>query len=139
MSEARPWRALVVDDDSAIRELIREILEIEGFTVLEAGNGRAAARLARESGPLDLLVTDILMPDEDGLELIQEIRRLAAAGGPKPRILAISGGGSFAGPDLYLASASHFGADLVLSKPFSDKGLVEALTQLGFNLRPRQS
>src|SRR4051794_14494317 len=76
MVEATSSRALVVDDEVWVRKFIREVLEEEGFEVVEAADGKAAARMLRESTNFALIVTDILMPDEDGLELIRELDRI---------------------------------------------------------------
>ena len=65
---------LVIDDERHIRDLLRKVLEGAGHTVKEASNGRDAMRIWRES-PVDLIITDILMPEQDGLEFIRELRR----------------------------------------------------------------
>jgi CheY-like chemotaxis protein len=124
-------RALVVDDEKWVREFIREVLEQEGFEVWEAEDGKSAALLLREKGNFDLLVTDILMPEEDGIELIRETKRLTRSHYPLPKVIAISGGGIFARPELFLNIAHNLGADLSLAKPFTDENLREALLIVG--------
>ena len=79
---------LIVDDDPLVLAALGDLLESEGYAVLTASSGKTGLRLYREKAP-DLVITDVLMPDMDGIETITEIRRLA----PSQSILAISGGG----------------------------------------------
>jgi CheY-like chemotaxis protein len=117
-------RILVVDDDDKVRQIICDALELHGHEVVAAGNGVLA--LERFSGGrFDLVITDIVMPEKEGLETIIEIRGL----NPDVAILAISGGGSFT-PGGYLKSALMLGADRALEKPFSLERLVEAVDDL---------
>lgn len=106
-------RILVVDDDFHIRESLRIKLSQAGHTVVLAENGGEAIR-ALKRGVYDVVVTDILMPDKDGFELIGELRRKW----PKVRIVAISGGGRI-GTEQLLVAAAGLGADAVIAKPFS--------------------
>lgn len=115
---------LVVDDDIQMRLAMRRSLEREGYTVIEAGNANEAlARL--QQGPVQLVLTDIIMPDADGLELVFALRRSH----PGLRIIAISGGGQFA-PEFNLDLASRAGAAAVLSKPFETSVLLEKVREL---------
>ena len=115
---------LVMDDDGAIRELIREALERVGHRVVEAENGTHGLRaLAAER--FDLVITDILMPDGEGIETIRAIRMQSR---PVP-ILAISGGGPHRQLD-YLHVAEVFGADRSLAKPFRARELLRAVEDL---------
>ena len=109
-------RILLAEDDPALRRLLAAILEEAGHRVLAVADGEAAAEALQAFTP-DLVVTDILMPRRDGLELIRAIRG-SRAGTP---ILAISGGGT-SGMDEVLRFARLLGADATLAKPF---GLVE--------------
>jgi CheY-like chemotaxis protein len=127
-------RALVVDDEQWVRAFVREVLESESFEVVEAENGKVAARFLQSSTAIALIVTDILMPEEDGVEFIREAKRIPFE--PRPKILAISGGGIFAKPELFLNIADSLGADISLAKPFTDVNLKEALRLLGL-ARPR--
>lgn len=115
---------LVIDDDVAVRGLIRTVLERVGHTVIEASDGAAGMRLYR-AADIDLVITDLYMPGQDGIETIQLLRDEA----PESRILAISGGGSMegAGP---LRDAELLGADAVLAKPFVREQLVDAVNAL---------
>ena len=101
---------LVVDDDAPIRELLAEMLGECGLTVIQAGNGREAVRLAMQS-PVDLVITDLIMPEQEGLETIRELRRKS----PHLKVIAMSGYQDGA----YLRYAEVFGARAVLKKPFS--------------------
>lgn len=103
---------LVIDDDHLVRLLLRETLHGAGHTVRTAGDGRQGLTLlARE--PFDLLVTDVLMPGCDGLEIIQQARRLR----PGMPIIAMSGGGQWLSPDKCLHLSGKLGADRTLTKP----------------------
>lgn len=114
-------RILLVDDDDLSRGAIHKMLERAGYTVASTGNGREALELYRQD-PSDLVITDLIMPDTDGLEIIQELRRTH----PGTRILAISGGGRVNALE-YLTVARKFGAVEVLSKPFSNQDLRQAV------------
>lgn len=115
---------LVIDDDPVLRRVITLALEAAGHSVLRCENGRKAIDfLAHDHA--DLLITDILMPEMDGVETVRAARRLQ----PHLPILAISGGGSFAPAD-YLGIARAFGATDVLPKPFHPPQLVERVARL---------
>ncbi|MEO6994851.1 MAG: response regulator [Lacunisphaera sp.] len=112
---------LVIDDDDMVRTFIRKALEMSGYTVSLANNGYEAMVIFRQS-KLDGIITDLLMPERDGIETILEIRRHA----PEIPIVAISGGFNSMS-SVYLKTAEHLGADAVLSKPFSVEQLLTAL------------
>lgn len=117
-------RVLIVDDDAQIRKLFRMALEGAGYEVCEAGDGVAALERFADLGP-DLVITDVMMPEKDGLETIMEIRK----GAPRARILAVSGGGQL-NVLTCLVMAKNLGADAVLSKPVEVNALLEAVRQL---------
>lgn len=104
---------MVVDDVPEITDFLERLIRSRGYAVIKARSGREAAVLL-ESIAVDVLVTDILMPEGDGLELIQAAR----ARPPAPRIIAISGGGRYLAAAQCLSLAGDFGADAVLRKPF---------------------
>jgi len=114
-------RILVVDDDGAIRGAICRLLLREGFEVTEAINGREAITSYRDN-PVDLVITDIWMPDKDGLEVIRELRQINS----NLPVIAMSGG-SRRGQIDYLQHAEAFGACLVLQKPFKIDELVASV------------
>ncbi len=106
-------RILVVDDEPGITKVLRELLTHLKYTVVTACNGRdALEKLAL--GPVDLMITDILMPEMDGLQLIAEVRK----SNPTLKIVAISGGGKEGGPGGYLREAQELGAVRSIAKPF---------------------
>ncbi len=115
---------LVIDDDPVLRRVIMLVLEGAGHTVLRCENGRKAIDFLAHSHT-DLLITDIIMPEMDGVETVRAARRLQ----PQLPILAISGGGSF-DPGDYLGLAQAFGATAVLPKPFRPAQLVEVVASL---------
>ena len=118
MSDQDHKSILVIDDEQLIRLQIRSALELEGYVVHEAANGNEGLARIAEAAP-DVVITDILMPDKEGIETILELRRTH----PKIRIIAISGGGRTGNKD-FLRTAKHLGADRTLAKPF---GLAELL------------
>ena len=101
-------RILVIDDDESYRILLRHYLEKSGYDVIDAADGANALRIVRVE-QLQLLILDIVMPDMEGLETIQELRRQ----GNKTKILAVSGAGQAQG---YLKMAKLFGADATADK-----------------------
>lgn len=117
-------RILVIDDDGAVRRLIRRVLEHDGHTVVEAGDGAEGMKMYREHA-VDLVITDLYMPGQDGIETIQLLRDEA----PDCRILAISGGASI-GAEGPLNDARMLGADDVLPKPFDRAQLLDAVERL---------
>lgn len=117
-------RILVIDDDDTIRLSVRMALEDAEHSVDEASDGAAGmARLKVQ--PADLVVTDIFMPEKEGLETIDEIRHYY----PDMKIIAISGGGRME-PQDYLEIARQLGADRTLLKPFDIQLLVDTVAEL---------
>ena len=117
-------RILVIEDDGMLRSMLKQMLEHECHDVLVASDGLEASRLYQKN-PLDLIITDVLMPEKDGLEVIMEIR----AKMPQVKIIAISGGGRISHTD-YLVAARRLGAQKTLSKPFVRRDLLDALKEL---------
>jgi CheY-like chemotaxis protein len=119
-------RVLVIDDDDAMRGTMRKILERDGHSVVDAANGRAGVALFRAEGA-DVVVTDLIMPEKEGIETIIELRGVSA----DVRILAVSGGDlRLAAPDARLLDARALGADAALSKPFTVDQLRRAVAEL---------
>ena len=119
-------RILVIDDDVNVRELLRQVLEGEKHDVWEAADGRHAMRLVEES-QFDLIITDILMPERDGIEVIRQVSQR----NPQAKIIALSGGGAYLGLDV-LNTAKDFGALEAIAKPFD----VNTLLHLVKNVLP---
>lgn len=120
-------RVLVVEDDRAIREMCTVILEGENYTVLKAVNGKDATKILDEESDIDLIITDIIMPEKEGIQFIREIKRTY----PDIKILAISGGGAIDAKQ-YLELAQNLGADSILEKPFDDQDLMDAINKIKF-------
>ena len=112
---------LIVDDEEQIRHLIRSTFEEAGYRVLEAGNGKEALDRYR-TDPTDIVVTDIIMPDQDGLECISTLRNES----PDVKIIAITGGSDLIGVLGFLDVAKMLGAHRTLQKPFEMKALLDA-------------
>lgn len=105
-------KVLIIDDDPALLRLMAMAFQAAGFGVVSADNGRKGVRMASAHRP-DLVVTDIVMPDIEGIGAIRAIKQSARP----PKVIAISGAGRSRGAD-YLSWAKHLGADEVLAKPF---------------------
>ncbi|MBE2213330.1 MAG: response regulator [Opitutaceae bacterium] len=123
MSE-RPVQVLVIEDDEAMRAMLVQMLHRLGYDVIPAANGRIALDLLKTATP-DFVITDLLMPEKDGIETILELRRSA----PSLRVIAISGGGRLSSAD-YLHMARKLGAVATLEKPFEREQLKAVLEQL---------
>jgi len=115
---------LLIEDDEDIRPLINTMLVRSGHTVRQAANGLEGVRLYREA-PADLVLTDVVMPEQEGLATILELRRM----NPAVKIIAMSGGFAY-DPKLYLHMAERFGADRVLRKPFQFAELKQTVDSL---------
>ena len=117
-------RLLIIDDDEDIRAALAAWLLRKGYAVETAGDGKEGLEtLAR--GGFDLVVTDIIMPDKEGIETILQIRR----DHPDLPVIAMSGGGRTEAADL-LRPASHLGANATLTKPFRASELAALIEQL---------
>jgi DNA-binding response OmpR family regulator len=114
-------KILIIDDDESLRTSVSVVLRGEGHEVHESAGGANVIDIAK-SGNLDVIITDILMPDVDGFELIGRLRKEL----PTVKILAISGGGRNK-PGSYLSIAEKLGADFSLCKPFTKAELTAAL------------
>ena len=112
---------LIIDDEAQIRSMIRLILEREGYVVMEAPDGTEGIRQFREK-PTDLIITDIIMPNKDGIRTIWELKQLR----PELRIIAMSGGVP-GGPRSDLPLATAYGAARTLQKPFTRAELLGAV------------
>lgn len=112
---------LVVDDDPRLLQLMSEAFTRGGFRTFSANNGRVAMQILRAAAP-DLLVTDIVMPEMEGLATIREAKQLM----PDLQVIAITGGGEYGRDRTYLRWAEHLGADEVLAKPFKCSSLLTA-------------
>lgn len=117
-------KVLVIDDDPACRDLVRNILHREGFEVSVATDGNDGMRVFFEVQP-DVVITDLIMPDKEGIETIIELRKKS----PELIIIAMSGGGRDDSRD-YLPAAKSLGANATLYKPFESEELVNAINQL---------
>lgn len=115
---------LVVDDDESVLDVMSEMLKLEGHDVTVAENGRRAVEEVAHT-VFDLVITDLIMPEKEGLETIADIRR----NHQNLPIIAISGGGRL-GPNDYLETARFIGANATLAKPFARKELLQTVDAL---------
>ncbi len=116
-------RILIIDDEDYIRAMVQQMLERAGYTTAVASDGREAL-VAQGAVPADAILTDLMMPGQEGLETIMEIRRLY----PKTKIIAMSGGGHGGVLD-FLPIATQLGAVRTLAKPFSREQLLAAVKE----------
>lgn len=112
---------LIIDDDEVFRDVLATALETAGHQVRQAGNGVEGLQMFHAQ-PAELVITDIVMPEKEGLDTIRDLRREF----PHARIIAMSGGLAH-DPRLYLHMAERFGATAVLAKPFQLTDLLKAV------------
>ncbi|HET9664098.1 MAG TPA: response regulator [Burkholderiales bacterium] len=117
-------RLLFVDDDADMRLSLKLALEMAGYTVEVAADGREALAIQKQR-PADVLITDIFMPETDGFEVIDAVRR----GFPETRIVVVSGGARLAKRE-YLLDAALMDVDAVLPKPFDVETLLRTLDSI---------
>jgi DNA-binding response OmpR family regulator len=119
----------VIDDDEQVRTTLTEILRHAGYAVVQASDGDMGIEVVGKNSP-EIVITDIIMPNREGIETIRELRSRF----PAVRILAISGGGSKSSSTDFLELAYALGADDVLAKPFR---MAELLHKMGKLTPPR--
>lgn len=117
-------RILLIDDEDMVRAMLRQMLERSGYDVMDAPNGRVGVRLYR-AAPADIVITDIFMDDQEGLETITELRHDF----PNVKIIAISGGNRLDNFD-GLSIARKLGAQRTFTKPFNRDVILEAIREL---------
>ena len=117
-------RILVIDDESEIRKLFIQKMAENGYEIIEACDGKEGLKLYHENRP-DLVITDLVMPEKEGIETITELKREF----PNVKIIAISGGGRNV-PDAYLQIAKNLGAERIFSKPIDWPELIKAVREL---------
>lgn len=117
-------KILVVDDEPDIRRLLRTWLEAERYEVFEAKDGAQAFELYKQVEP-DLVITDIYMPNKDGLGLIRKLR----SANSRAKMIAMTGGSSIDSSDP-LVVAEMLGAELTVRKPFTDNDMLEAVARI---------
>jgi DNA-binding response OmpR family regulator len=116
-------KILVIDDDSLVRDTLLRILQRKGFEVLLASDGRRGVQMFRRERP-DLVITDVIMPEKEGLETIREIRGECS----DAKIIAISGGARIGNMD-FLEMAGKLGAAEIIPKPFDPAELVSVVSR----------
>lgn len=124
MSPNSPKHILVVDDDDMMREFVKELLQLNDFEITEATNGKMALKKFRENPP-DLVITDIIMPEMEGISFIRELREhnkdipiIAMTGNVHGRM------------EEYLEISSQLGANEILHKPIQSNDFLDAINKL---------
>jgi DNA-binding NtrC family response regulator len=116
---------IVIEDDESIRRLLQQMLEHAGHHVTTVGNGDECIELFHRERP-DRVITDILMPVKEGIGTIYELRRAF----PDVKIIAMSAGGSYGTPSHYVERTGRIGAQLIFTKSFETKVLLESVGEL---------
>jgi DNA-binding response OmpR family regulator len=124
MSQLRAPKVIVIDDDPAVRNVLVAAFNRAGCETRWAVDGRSGVKLFNAE-PAHLVVTDIVMPNQEGIETILQLKRCERP----PQVIAISGGGRLGGQD-FLMWARHLGADATLPKPFRTSELIEVARDL---------
>jgi len=117
-------KILVIDDDDYFRSMVRELLIEQGHNVIEAKDGEEGLRKYHKNSP-DLIVTDILMPAQDGIEVIMELNRIKST----TPIIAVSGGSMNTG-DTHLLTVKALGVEHIFEKPLISSEFIETVTVL---------
>ena len=115
---------LIIDDDSQFNLMLKSALEIKGYEVVTAANGKEGKTLYQNK-KFDVIITDIIMPDVDGYEVILDLRRM----GMSDRTIAVSGGGRTAADD-YLVTAQHFDVAATFNKPIDLQALRDKVDEI---------
>ena len=116
---------LIIDDEPKIRLVLRELFELEGYTVTEASNGCEGMALFHEK-KIDLILTDLFMPEQEGLETIYKLKKES----PEIKIIAMSGGGGLGCPPNHLDTARLLGVAATFTKPVSRESLLKTIRDL---------
>jgi len=124
MASDSPKHILVVDDDDMMREFVKEVLKINNFKITEASNGKAGLKEFRENTP-DLVLTDIIMPEMEGISFIRELR----SHNKEIPIIAMTGN-VHGRMEEFLEISTQLGADEILRKPIKAKEFIDAIERL---------
>lgn len=124
MSSEHDKTVLVVDDDPGMRDMIRDWLTPSGYNLLYADSGKEGTKIFRRQR-VDLVLLDVFMPDQDGIEVLMELRRIAKS----PKVVMMSGGGVMK-LEQVLKLASKLGATETLPKPFTPIELTQTVHRL---------
>lgn len=116
-------KVLVIDDEAMVRKIVRKMLERSGHKVVEAENGKLGIGLLT-SDAFDLVITDIIMPEMEGIETLINVKRQR----PDTQVIAMSGGGRTGNVD-FLQTAQKLGAAAILHKPFTMNSLSAAVEE----------
>ncbi len=125
-------RILIIDDEPQIRSMLTLMLEREGYEVVEASDGVAGIKEYRQN-PVDLIITDLIMPNKDGIGMIIDLKKEF----PDVKIIAMSGGG-LNKPDGYLKGAKKLGAACTLTKPIDREEMLRAVKETLRNAPSRE-
>jgi DNA-binding response OmpR family regulator len=117
-------RVLIIDDDAPTRDVLRQLLNREGYETVEACDGREGVQCS-QAAAMDVVILDMLLPEQNGLEVIRELREVD----PAVPIIAISGSG-YTGPVDFLRVAETCGVQCTFQKPFRLREMLKAVYDL---------
>ena len=117
-------KILIIEDDDEVRNLVKRVLIKEGHEIFEAADGVLGVSVFRKTDP-DIVISDIVMPNQDGFETIEEILTIE----PNTKIIVISGGGTRS-PERHFKHAKDIGAIKTLAKPFTPPDLVKVVEEV---------
>ncbi len=117
-------KILIIDDEAPIRKMLKKFLEKNNYQVWEADNGKWGIESYKKNNP-DLIITDLIMPEKEGLESIRKLKEL----NPDVKIIAISGGG-ITDPKMYLDLATKFGALRSFEKSVDNEMLISTIKEI---------
>lgn len=118
-------KILIIDDDTLFRGMLLDLLANKGHEILEADDGSTGFELFKKTNP-NLVITDILMPEKEGMQTIREMRKMS----PEIKIIALSGGGTHPDGLGYLEMALELGANHSFPKPFKTKDFLQKVEEL---------
>jgi CheY-like chemotaxis protein len=118
-------RILIIDDNTQLRQLLRQILEREGYEVIDAKDSKSGTKLYRQT-LTDLVITDVAMPDKDGIEILRELKRDF----PDVKIIATTGDSQTLSAQYYLSAMKALGAERAFTQPFGRKELLNTVHEL---------
>lgn len=117
-------KILIIDDEEPIRKMLTKFLTLNGFDVISVSDGNKGIESYKDESP-DLVITDLIMPEKNGLELIKELKSI----NNEIKIIAMTGGG-ITHPQMYLDLASKFGAERTFAKPVNNDDLLSAINEI---------
>lgn len=118
-------KILIIDDEPQIQNMLKKLLKEEGYDVFSASDGNEGINMYR-ANPYDLVITDIIMPEKEGLETIRELKKID----PDVKIIVMTGGSNKYSSDMYLELGVKFGAITAFEKPIRRNELLKKIREI---------